>query len=105
MAEDLRELLRDLKQADGRPPDMLILMAIGAGLAMRERSSDSISEDVFMREHVGEVAKHLGYLVVEAMHQFGFNEETFRDYVRAEWQFDFGQWPPSDVAFEHNPPA
>lgn len=102
--EDVQEFMSELEAAVGRPPDMLVLMGIGAGLALESMTGEPSEDADVLRNEAGSVAKLLGSLVVEAMERFGFNESSFRDYVREGWHFSSGNWPPRNVPYHQIPP-
>lgn len=101
-----------LRHADGRPPTFLILLACAMALVERDfhiaftddaSDIDDRHQRLRGRDLSVETYKHLGWLTVEAIRQFGWNEETFLDYCRRchPWNLP---WPPPGIAYSTIPP-
>ena len=101
----------DLEGVDGRPPEMLLLLASAMGEVHRNfmaRFADGDTDDPYhvLRRRLDETYKLLGWLTVEAVQQFGWTETTFLEYCELESGGHYGamQWPPAGAAYTRRPP-
>jgi hypothetical protein len=109
LSDQIRDLSEELDRADGRRPDMLILMA-SAAAALRAQNGFLENPDDLLRElldqrYIDQAYKLFGWLVEEAAAAFGFTHETFLEYVSTQWRhYGEGAWPPAGARYTNRAP-
>lgn len=105
-------LLREqLREVDGRPPTMLLLLASAMAVLQKALFGEPIppraEDDRYgpLLDKRDEAYKFLGDLTIQAVQQFGWNERAFLEYCQGEWSFVMEpSWPPAGAAYTRQPP-
>lgn len=106
-------LLEELKQWDGRPPQMLFLMAAAAAANAKLHGyvpGDDIGEAISFLNGGrldGETAKHFGSHVIESLRAFGLSPRELIRYIEEQYSELPGDeaWPPHDDFTGAPPPV
>lgn len=105
-------LLEELQQWDGRPPQMLFLMAVAAaanaklhGFVPGGDLGEVISALTRSRLN-GETDKHFGSHVLESLEAFGLSPRGLIEYIQEQYSGFPGDesWPPHDADYTSEPP-
>lgn len=105
-------LLEELQQWDGRPPQMLFLMAVAAAANAKLHGyvpggdlGEAISALTGGRLG-GETDKHFGSHVIESLGAFGLSPSGLIKYIQEQYSGFPGDeaWPPHDADYTSEPP-
>jgi hypothetical protein len=108
----LARLLEELQQWDGRPPQMLFLMAAAAAANAKLHGyvpGDDIGEAIsaLTGGQLGsEALKVFGPYVIESLEAFGLSPRGLTEYVQEQYGGFPGDesWPPHDADYTSEPP-
>jgi len=108
----MARLLEELKRWDGRPPQMLFLMAAAAAANAKLHGyvpGDDIGEAIsaLTRGQLGSDAlKLFGPYVIESLEEFGLSPRELIRYIEEQYSGfpDDETWPPHDADFTSEPP-